>query len=155
MIDHVMNEKLFSEEKLYFKYKCTHGKSEGDLYVTSHRFMWRSSVVALNQSSAPFEYTWNNINKAKYSPSNDPKGRSAVNLELAVPSPTGYTTFELTGNSASKEECRGQLEKLKFIVGNIKKGDLTLLDPIKDDSFFISNDHRPRNPLVHTGYFYE
>lgn len=118
---------LFPDERLFFKYKCTHGKSDGDLCLTSHRFIWRPSTTATLQ--ATFEYTWNNINKVKYSPANDPKGRSAINLDLAVPSVTGLTSFEFTGH-ASKEVCRSQLEKAKGVISCIKKGDTSSLEVI-------------------------
>jgi hypothetical protein len=131
--------KLLTNEKLYFQHKCIHDKAEGQLYVTSMRYTWYPSSNML----ASFDYTWNNINKVRYTPANDPKGRSAMNLDLTVSSPTGSTYFELIGRS--KEDNRFHLEQVKSIIGAIKRGDISAIDQIQlaDPSNTAYSDSRP------------
>lgn len=135
---------LENDEKLYFQHKSLYGKADGNLFVTNLRIVWSPYDL----SKAQFQSVWANVTKVKYSPVNDPKGRSAINVELSLPSPSGQTYFELLGSV--KEAVRVELERVKVIISSIKKGDESSLIALNMPSSSSSSSALSSKPLPTT-----
>jgi TFIIH p62 subunit, N-terminal domain len=104
-------------EQILFKGKATYNSKNGEIVVTSLRFAWVSSGVGDQE----FHTAWANITNIKYSPADDPKERVMAMIQMVAGSSTEKPpVFHLTG--PTKQGCRMELERLKTVVANVRKG---------------------------------
>ena len=104
-------------EQILFKGKATYNSKNGEIVVTSLRFAWVSS----GSGDQEFHTAWANITNIKYSPADDPKERVMAMIQMVAGSSTEKPpVFHLTG--PTKQGCRMELERLKTVVANVRKG---------------------------------
>ena len=104
-------------EQILFKCKATYNSKNGEIVVTSLRFAWVSGIIADNE----FQTAWANIQNIKYSPADDPKERVMAMIQMVAGSSTEKPpVFHLTG--PTKQSSRIELERLKTVVANVRKG---------------------------------
>lgn len=101
--------RLEPNEAIAFRHQTKYNKVDGELVVTTLRFLWLPSDKSEN-----IQHTWANVAKIFYSPPPSAKIKIttvAGNLDLV---------FVLVGSS--KEACINELAALKIIITNIRKG---------------------------------
>lgn len=112
------------DETILFKHRATlkigKDEKEGEVVATSKRLSW----IPDDQSNQRFESAWANVGNIKYSPADDPKGRAMMMIQtLTAGSDTTAKTIKLSGSSS--QNLRKELERLKEIISNIRKGTST------------------------------
>jgi TFIIH p62 subunit, N-terminal domain len=105
------------KEQILFKNKATYNSKNGEIVVTSLRFAWVSS----GSGDQEFQTAWANIQNIKYSPADDPKERVMAMIQMVAGSSSEKPpVFHLIG--PTKQSCRIELERLKSVVANVRKG---------------------------------
>jgi hypothetical protein len=97
---------------ILFRHKVTHDTSLGELVITPKLLLF---IPSDNQQHS-VQYTWSTIQATKYSPSNDPKNRVMLRVEMVANIPAVVFNFQGADLYAKKAE----LERLKGIIAEIR-----------------------------------
>jgi TFIIH p62 subunit, N-terminal domain len=127
-------------EQILFKNKATYNSKNGEIVVTSLRFAWVSS----GSGDQEFQTAWANIQNIKYSPADDPKERVMAMIQMVAGSSSEKPpVFHLTGST--KQSCRIELERLKSVVANVRKGKIPESSETKGVKPASSNENNGGN----------
>ena len=98
-------------ESIFFRHKATHNNEQGELIITNLRVCFSFS----NNQMSSVQLPWQSIDKTKYTPLNDPKGR--VMLMIQTVQKSNPIIFQFVGELQS---CQKELERLKEIISKIR-----------------------------------
>jgi hypothetical protein len=99
-------------ESILFRHKCLYCNDEGSLIVTTQKLCFVSNNP---QSSVGVQLVWSGVDKTRYTPANDSKGRVMIMVQSTVQG-SAPMVFQFLGDLIPNQR---ELERLKGIVSQV------------------------------------